>query len=46
MYPCRASDDDGEVLDVLVQQHLISRPGLWILRAQADKAWTAATVGT
>ena len=27
-----------------IQPHLISRPSLRILRAQADRAWQAATV--
>ena len=29
-----------------LQSHLISRPSLRILRIQADRAWTAATVTT
>ncbi|KAA0571178.1 IS6 family transposase [Azospirillum sp. Sh1] len=43
MYLWREGDDEGEVLQVLVQRHLVSRRTLHTFRAQAVADWQAAT---
>ncbi len=44
MYLWRAVDDEGEVLDVLVQRHLTCRRTLRVFRAQSIDQWHAAKV--